>query len=301
MVMGFPMARSTPPAEATISSDLIRALLQEQMPELADLPMEFCGASWDSEIHRVGDAHAVRMPRRAQAAQLIENEQRWLAELGPILPLAVPTPLLRGKPAMGYPWPWSVVPWFDGVVLAHSPPLDQDKLIADLSGFLNALHIRADAHAPINDVRGIPLRDRDETTRINLHECADIDHDRIETLWGELAATPAWGGEPIWVHGDLHPLNLIVRGGRLTAVIDFGDITSGDPATDLAVAWMLFDADGRSEFRNACTIDGRTVDIHTWNRARGWALSLTLTLLAHSDDNPTMHRIATATLNQVLG
>jgi aminoglycoside phosphotransferase (APT) family kinase protein len=49
-----------------------------------------------------------------------------------------------------------------------------------------------------------------------------------------------WDGPPIWLHGDLHPFNLVVNQGRLSAVIDFGDLCAGDPATDLAVAWMLF-------------------------------------------------------------
>lgn len=270
------------------------------MPELADLPLEHQGAGWDNEIYRLGDHHALRMPRRAKSAPLIENEQRWLTELGPNLPLPVPVPILCGKPAMGYPWPWSVVPWFAGIPLAHSPALDQDRLIADLSGFLNALHVEADPHAPINEHRGGPLADRDQITRNRFEQCDGIDVERVEALWTELLETPTWGASPIWIHGDLHPLNLLVRGGRLAAVIDFGDITSGDPATDLGVAWMLFDEEGREAFRNACTIAGRSVDIHTWNRARAWALSLAIMMLSHSADNPTMHRIGTATLNQVL-
>lgn len=294
------MTKTTPAAETTISPDLIRALLQEQMPDVADLPLERVTNGFDNEIHRVGEDLAVRMPRRSAAASLMENEQRWLPELGPMLPIATPVPVVFGRPAMGYPWPWSVVPWFDGVPLAHSPPLDQQTLIDDLTGVLNMLHITADAEAPTNHYRGVPLAERDALTR-NYAELADgVDRGAVLELWDELLETPPWGGEPIWVHGDLHPLNLLVRGGRLAAVIDFGDLTSGDPATDLAVAWMLFDDEGRYEFRTACRIDGRGVDIHTWNRARAWALTLSLAMVAHSADDPTLRRLGIATLNQLL-
>lgn len=294
------MPNATPTAETTISTELIRALLQAQMPELADLPLVHQASGWDNEIYRVGDDLALRMPRRTLSGALVANEQRWLPEIGPALPLPVPIPVLAGKPALGYPWPWSVVPWFEGIPLAHSPALDQDRLISDLTGFLNALHVEADPHAPINEHRGIPLADRDELTRDRIAVCDGIDTERVEDLWTELLETPAFGGTPVWLHGDLHPLNMLVRGGRLAAVLDFGDITSGDPATDLAIAWMLFDDEGRYFFRSECKIDGRSVDIHTWKRARGWALSIAIMMLSYSDDNPTLRRIGMATLNQVL-
>jgi aminoglycoside phosphotransferase (APT) family kinase protein len=100
----------------------------------------------------------------------------------------------------------------------------------------------------------------------------------------------------LWLHGDLHPANVLVDHGRVSAVIDFGDITAGDPATDLAVAWMLFPADARSTFRAAAG----DIDDDTWTRARGWALSLALAYLASSADNPMFAALGKRVLAAVL-
>jgi len=299
------MPNNTPAAEVTISHDLIHALLQEFMPELADLPLELIGAGWDNEIHRVGKHHAVRLPRREAASDLIVNEQRWLPELVDMLPVTIPTPVYSGKPAFGFPWHWSVVPWISGVALAHAPALDSDRFMDELAGFLNAMHVPAPEDAPLNSSRGVPLPERAESFANNLALLDegildDGQEDEIRELWESLVNTPEWGAAPTWIHGDLHPLNMLVRAGSLHAVIDFGDLAAGDPATDLAVAWMVFDGDQREEFRRRLSIDGKSVGIHTWNRAKAWALNLAVAVLAHTADDPTLRRVGKATLHQVL-
>ncbi len=294
------MTKPTPAAETAISADLVHALLVEQCPALAGEESTFVSSGWDNEIHRIGEDHAIRMPRRTAAAKLVEHEQRWLPELAPTLPLPIPAPVFAGSPALGYPWSWSIVPWLPGVPIAHSPELDTELLIADLAGFLNALHQPAPDDAPENPYRGVTLQERSESFLTNLRATEGIDRESASDLWHELVDTPPWGEEPLWLHGDMHPLNLLVYGGRLSAVIDWGDITSGDPASDLAVAWMLFDQNDRAAFRDALELHGHGVGVHTWNRARAWALNLGIAFAAHSADNPTMRRLATATLHRVL-
>jgi aminoglycoside phosphotransferase (APT) family kinase protein len=302
------MTSDKPAAEVQINHDLIETLLNEFVKDLKDETIEFHGAGWDNEIHRLGSEYAVRLPRREAAANLIENEQRWLPELAPILPLPIPAPTHSGKPAFGFPWHWSVVPWLPGVPLAHTPAIDTAILIEQLSAFLNALHVPAPEDAPHNPLRGVPLSERADIVEAHIEQIAPIacaqgiDIDDVRTLWDELLGTPVWGGEPLWLHADLHPLNLLVRGARLSAVIDFGDITAGDPAADLSVAWMLFAAEqDRTAFRKMLTIDGHSVDIHTWNRSRAWALSHAVGCMANSADDPTIRRIGSTTLANVLG
>ncbi len=302
------MPATKPPADLKISHDLIDSLLKEFVPELAGLPIEFVAAGWDNEVHRIGTDHAVRLPRRKEGAPLVEHEQRWLPELADELPLAVPAPTHAGRPAFGFPWHWSVVPWIEGVPLAHSPTIAAELLIEQLTGFLGALHKPAPAIAPVNLYRGGPLVDRVQIVddRIDaieplLYEL-DLELSPIKSLWAELVETPAWGDEPTWLHGDLHPMNLLVRGGRLVGVIDFGDITSGDPATDLAIAWMVLDNDEhRNSFRQRSAINGRSIDVHTWKRARAWALSHATAILESSSDDPSMRRMAETTLKNVVG
>ena len=186
----------------------------------------------------------------------------------------------------------------DAAILYEDPYTAKQYVLV----ILNALHVPAPEDAPHNPVRGVPLPARADSFEANVELLADADHDHdaIRALWAELVDTPEWGGAPTWIHGDLHPLNMLVRAGRLHAVIDFGDLAAGDPATDLAVAWMVFDDEQRTEFRKRLSIDGKSVGIHTWNRARAWALHLAVAYLANSADEPTLRRIGKATLHQVM-
>jgi aminoglycoside phosphotransferase (APT) family kinase protein len=276
-----------PAAEVAVSVELVRRLLDEQHPDLADLPVEVLANGWDNLVCRLGEEFLVRLPRRAMAAELVAHEQRWLPELAGRLPLPVPAPVRVGQPTAQYPWSWSVVPFLPGRTAARSEPDDPWSAAAALGGFLNALHTPAPSEAPVNPARGIPLAGRAEGVLEGLAHVDPAHRATARRVWDAAAATPAWDGPPVWLHGDLHPANILVDRGRISAVIDFGDVTSGDPATDLSVAWMLFTAEQRAALRRAY---GHADDA-TWERARGWALALSLVFLTHSADNPLMRRI----------
>ena len=251
------------------------------------------GNGWDNTIARVGDEWMVRLPRRAAAAPLIESEQRWLPLLAPSLPLAVPVPWFAGQPGDLFPWVWSVCRWLPGKSAAAAPPLDLAEAALTLAAFITALHVPAPLEAPLNEFRGVALQRRAAAVEQRV-ATLEVDAPTVLNVWAQLCATPAWDGPPLWLHGDLHPSNMLTLDGRLSAVIDFGDITSGDPATDLAVAWMMFPPAERELFRCAADIDN-----HTWRRAAGWALNLSLAYLT-SDDTTSMPAIGRATLAQVL-
>jgi aminoglycoside phosphotransferase (APT) family kinase protein len=286
-----------PAAEVPVSVDLVRRLLLEQHPELAGRTVEVLANGWDNLVCRLGDDLLVRLPRRAAAAELVAHEQRWLPLLAPRLPLPVPAPVRVGRPGLGYPWSWSVVPYLPGTAAACRAPADLRRAADVLGGFLAALHRPAPPDAPANRFRGIPLAGRAEgvMTRLGHLDGRAERHAALE-VWQAAVAAPAWEGPPLWLHGDLHPANILVDHGRISAVIDFGDLTAGDPATDLSVAWMLLPAEQRETFRQAY---GRADD-GTWARARGWALALALAFLAHSADNPLMAGIGRRTLRAVL-
>lgn len=283
-----------PAAEVEVSAELVRRLLADQHPDLAHLPVEVMANGWDNVMCRVGDELVARLPRREMAVRFLVHEQRWLPVLGPRLPLPVPAPVRIGRPGLGYPWPWSIVPYLPGQVAAHSPARDA---AVGLGRFLAALHTPAASDAPANPVRGVPLAVRAATLAENLDAVAHlVDRGAVIRVWEAALAAPAWDGPPVWLHGDLHPANILVHEGRVSAVIDFGDITSGDPATDLSVAWMLLSPEERDAFRVAYG----AADEGRWVRARGWALALSLVFLAHSADNPLLARIGRRTIDAVL-
>lgn len=287
-----------PEAEFEITEALLRALLRDQAPELADEPIELVAAGWDNEIHRLGEAHAMRMPRREVAAPLVDNEQRWLPEIARRLPLPIAEPVVFGMPGHGYPWQWSVVRWHAGRPLGASPT--NRAMAEQLGTFLNALHEPAPTEAPTNPFRGGPLIERGERVQRDIQEHLPglIPHQTLAAVaerWELLLATPAFDGPPVWLHGDLHPNNVLVDDGRLSAIIDFGDITAGDPATDYLLGWMAFEADAREVFRRTVGADDAT-----WARGQAWALILSLVFAAQGEDDPSMFAIGEAGIHRVL-
>jgi aminoglycoside phosphotransferase (APT) family kinase protein len=293
-----------PAAEVDVSPDLVRRLLAAQQPDLAHLAIEVMAHGWDKVMCRVGDVLAARLPRREVAARFLVNEQRWLPVLEPRLPLPVPAPARVGQPGPGYPWPWSIVPFLPGQVASRNPPADLRDAAVSLGGFLGALHIPAAPDAPVNPSRGVPLADRSAAVTQNLSVLGGlVDRRAVMRVWEAAIVAPTWDRSPVWLHGDLHPANILVHRGRISGVIDFGDITSGDPATDLSVAWMLLPAECHDAFRNAYRAAGGyeyAASEDGWARARGWALALSLVFLAHSADNRPLAEIGHHTISAVL-
>jgi aminoglycoside phosphotransferase (APT) family kinase protein len=295
-----------PAAEVEVSADLVRRLLAGQHPDLAHLPVEFLANGWDNELYRVGDGLVARLPRRALGAQIIKNEQRWLPGLAPRLPLPIPYPERTGVPAHGYPYSWSVVAYLPGVPAAQARSFDPAGAAAALGGFLGALHVPAPAEAPANPFRGVPLAERAGTFAANLAVLTGqdlLDRDAVLRVWDAMLAAPGYDGPPVWLHGDLHPANILVNDGQVSGVIDFGDITAGDPATDLSVAWMLLPPACQAGFWSAYQAAGGSevqVTDALRARARGWALNFAIVFLAHSGDNPVLLEVGRRTLRTVL-
>ncbi len=292
-----------PPAEVAVDAELVRLLLREQFPDLAPRSLTVLANGWDNVVLRLGDDLLVRLPRREAAARLVTHEHRWLPGLAPLLPLSVPVPLQFGRPGPAYPWPWTITRYLPGAVVGDAQQLDMDHAARSLGLFLARRQRPAPRGAPVNALRGVPLRRRDEGFWASLPMVGDvIDSGRAQAIWrGVLTADP-WQHPPVWLHGDLHPANLLVENSRIVAVIDFGDITSGDPATDLAIAWMLFGRRDRQVFwstyaRHAC----HPLDSALQSRSLGWALALGMVFVAHSGDNPMIRNIGMRTLAAVLG
>lgn len=289
----------TPAAEIDIDDELVGALLRTQHPDLAG-PLHRVAHGWDNVIYRLGETLSVRLPRRRLAVELLRHEQRWLPQLAGSLAVAVPVPVRVGTPSDAFPWPWSINLWLAGRAAVELPAGQRAGLAVDLAGFMADLHRPAPPEAPGNPFRGVPLGTRSPAVEQRLDSGLVPRSDRLRQLWDELVGTAQWDGPPVWLHGDPHPANLLVDdAGRLAGVIDFGDLTAGDPATDLAGGWLVFDAVGREAFRAELS-RRHAVDDATWQRARGWALNIGTALAVSSDDNPAMAALAAHTLDQVL-
>ncbi|WP_419940573.1 aminoglycoside phosphotransferase family protein [Candidatus Palauibacter sp.] len=257
-----------PEPELRIDERLVADLLRAQHPDLADLPIHERHSGCDNVTYRLGDDLAVRLPRRSVAVELTIKEQTWLPSLARQLPVAVPVPLRVGVPGEEFPWPWSVVLWISGTTADLEPlGVAEGARVAD---FLAALHTIASPGAPTNPFRGGPLRDRagDVEGRLaRLSDRTDLVTPELLRAWRRAVAAPTDRARR-WLHGDLHPSNLIVRGGILTGVIDWGDLAAGDVATDLAAVWMLFED---RHARSACLASYGAPEALVV-RAMGWAI-----------------------------
>ncbi|OLF10070.1 aminoglycoside phosphotransferase [Actinophytocola xinjiangensis] len=260
------------------SRETVRALLTAQHPDLAHLELREVDGGWDNKLWRLGDELGVRVPVSERAPGLLRAEQRWLPELAARLPLPTPVPVRVGEPSALFDRTWTVTRWVHGEPADRVPISTADSAEA-LAGFLTALHRPAPPDAPRSPTRGVPLADlRDGFTEA----LTVLDDDRIagaaREVWDKAVAAAPWSGAPVWLHGDLHPANVVVRAGRLAGVVDFGDLSVGDPATDLAAAWVLLPEAG--PFLDRYTF----ADDATVARSRGWAVLRALILIAIGRD-----------------
>lgn len=260
------MTSSLHPDRAVPHPSVVRRLVDGQFPGWADLPLTRVQHSGtDHDVYRLGNDLVVRLPVVDRALGQAELERRWLPVLAPHLPLALPQHRAAGRPALGHPFPWSVWGWLPGrSVTGRLTDADADQL----AGFVVALHGIPLSGAPPRRPgdRGGPLADRDDEVRRALAEIGDlVDGASLLSCWTEAVDASRWSGD-VWLHGDLLPGNVLVHERAVSAVIDWGLLSTGDPAADLVAAWHLFDGAQRRRFLG-------TADDTAVARARGWVIS----------------------------
>ncbi|GAA1614076.1 aminoglycoside phosphotransferase family protein [Nonomuraea maheshkhaliensis] len=262
--------------EIEITAELVRQLLLDQHPDLADYPVRLGARGWANQLWRLGDDLAVRLPWMGETAdELLLKEHAWLPALAPRLPLPVPVPQRLGEPSARFPRPWIVTTWVPGEPADHAPVTRGAEAADALAAFLTALHQPApdQVDSAGQGGRGAPLADCHTGFARQLAEATERglipDPDAVRAVWEDAAAAPAWTGPALWLHGDLHPANVLTQNGTICGVIDFGDLFAGDPAYDLAAAWALLPDDALDRFHAAYR---PAPDAATLRRARGWAV-----------------------------
>ena len=263
-----------------IDKNLVHRLISIQFPQWKELPISPVKVGgWDNRTFHLGKEMLVRMPSAAIYANQVKKEQQWLPRLAPFLPLKIPRPLAMGKPGEGYPWDWSIYRWLEGNSASTSKITDMNDFATALAEFLIAFESIDATGGPLpgpeNFYRGGALAFYDgETCDILVTLKDKIDTKTVTAVWEEALAT-TWHDSPVWIHGDISPDNLLVEEGRLTAVIDFGQLAIGDPACDLSITWTFFKGESREVFRTLLKFDSSI-----WARARGWTLWKALNVAA---------------------
>jgi aminoglycoside phosphotransferase (APT) family kinase protein len=289
------------PDRSTIDVSLARRLIDSQFPQWSGLPIaEVEVDGWDNRTFRLGSELTVRLPTGEWYAKQVDKEQQWLPVLAPQLPLPIPLPVARGEPDSAFPYPWSVYRWLDGELASRRRIRNLPSFATTLATFLNALR-RVDATggpAPgqHNFYRGGPLGTYQEETLQAIDALGNEVHvDAVRRVWDDAMAT-SWDCEPVWFHGDVATGNLLVRDGRLAAMLDFGSSGVGDPACDMVIAWTFLSGLSRDRFR--AELD---VDAGTWSRGRGWALwKALITLVGHLERGAPQAATTRAEIDEIL-
>jgi aminoglycoside phosphotransferase (APT) family kinase protein len=276
--------------EVATDAALVQRLLTAQFPQWAELRIARVPSSGtDNALYRLGADMVVRLPRIGWAVDAVEKERMWLPVFAPHLPVDVPLPLANGKPGEGFDWPWTVYTWLEG----DNPSIGGGtiELAHELAAFVRAL--RSVPPEGPSASRGGPLAHEDVAVRRALEQ---LDVPRAAELWDEAVRAPQWTGPPTWFHGDLMASNLLLRDGRLAAVIDFGTCGVGDPACDLVPAWNFFPPDARELYRAELGVDDAT-----WLRGKGWALAKAVQAIPYyKETNPPLANNGRHVLRELL-
>ena len=232
------------PQRLTVEVETVGRLIAEQFPQWSGRPVSpVLTPGWDNFTFHLGDDMIVRLPSAAEYALAVEKEHRWLPELAKQLPVPIPVPLGLGRPHAGYPFCWSIYGWLPGEAAERIAVTDPIGIADDLASFLESLRGIDATGGPQpgihNWFRGATLRTYDVNARSALAELdGQIDVGLAASAWDHSLAA-RWDRKDVWFHGDLAPGNLLLEGGKLRAVIDFGTCGVGDPSCDLAIAWRL--------------------------------------------------------------
>lgn len=225
----------------------------------------------DNYTWMLGDTMTVRLPTGKEYAMQAKKEQRWLPYLQKGISLQIPKLVKVGVPCSLFEYPWGIYQWIDGETLDSCKDIDSSKVAVDLADFLKELHTIDCHEGPIagahNFYRGGSLHTyHQEVIDAIDHLESYFNKELVLSIWS-LALSSSWKKEPVWVHGDLVPTNMLVNDQRLSAVIDFGILGVGDPACDLAMYWTYFQGNSREAFKKQLNMDQ-----DTWNRGQGWVL-----------------------------
>jgi aminoglycoside phosphotransferase (APT) family kinase protein len=274
-----------PPTEVPISRELVRTLLAEQHPELADRDIADPFEGFNMAVFRLGEDLAVRLPRHRASVQSLQSEIQWIRLLANRWTFPTQRIVHVGRPGAQYPWCWAVTSWLPGE-LAADRPLDAGAA-PELGRALAEIHQPAPADAPFNSEQSVRLAAREPVLRQVLPQLPAVgasrglvvDLDAAATLWRQAIAMPD-DATRVWIHADLHPFNVISLRGQFGGIIDWSDISGGDPAVDLGFLHLLLPAAAM-----ATTFESYGgVDPATASRARAIGLVKAATLaVVHRD------------------
>ncbi len=285
-----------------INLNLVKQLISEQCNKYNGLPIiPIQSSGTEHTLYKLGNDHLIRLPKIEIECSNCNiytlNEYKITSDLANKLSIPISEPIFLDHPNLQYPYYWSIIKWNEG----YNPDIENideySVLAIELAKFINELH-----KVKINDTsysrRGLNLNTVDIETRNCILKLYDEFNTKLLLdLWSNYSNVPTWDKDPVLVHGDLLPSNILIKNMHLNAVIDFSDVGIGDPACDLIIAWSLFKYKSRKIFRNHLI----NIDDNTWIRGKAWALSIAAIMLPfYKNSNLVMAKLARTIINNLV-
>lgn len=274
-------------AELEVTETLAAELIAEQFPQLAPVRCAAFGVGWDNVALLVNGEYVFRFPRRQLGADLNEVEFKLMPTIA--LPLPVSAATLIGAATPKFKWSFGGYQMIPGQTAcrANLSEAQRINLAEPLAKFLRALHSIDTEFARTHGAGPDPLGRFDFPRRLNQarEQLAYVrEHrlfDQVDALLAIVDATPTdfHPRQDVLVHGDLYARHLIVNdAGKLSGVIDWGDVHLGDPIVDIAIALTVLPPSGRPIFRQYY---GEISNL-TWRMARFHAIRHTACVVPYA-------------------
>ena len=243
-----------------VSLEIAQKLIAEQFPQLSNLTVEKIGVGYDNMVYKVGEQYVFRFPRRDSAIQPQRMEGKILNRLAPLLPIAIPKPVLYGVESTRYPVPFLGYTYIQGAFPKQLSDERRGCSYHILASFIRKLHSFSveealQASVPYNRRNHSDMMERKKFLIEALSKVAayikEEDFKKIAAYVHAVEVLPIPLKETL-VHSDLHFMNLLVDyNGIVTGILDWSDLDIGHPAADLEVAYSFLPASFRDAFFQA--------------------------------------------------
>ncbi|QGQ99072.1 DUF1679 domain-containing protein [Paenibacillus psychroresistens] len=244
-------------AEWEVSEELAQKLISSQFPQLATKGVKKLGYGWDNTVFLVGTEYVFRFPRREIAINPLRMEGKILPELKDYLSIAYSIPLFFGEGDFNYPAPFLGYNYLPGEFPIGLSDKQRALSATTLAQFLKSLHafplqiaqeigVQLD-HRNLTDIAMRKEKLQQFISNLALHLSEDEYHAISNYL--EQLRTERVKQKHVFLHGDLHFKNMLVdENGRVSGIIDWGDINIGHPACDLNIVYSFLPPETRSDF-----------------------------------------------------
>ena len=273
----------------------VHTIISQQFPQYSHLEIrQVLKSGHDNRTYHLGNEFSLRFPSALEYSTQVIKEHTYCKKIQKMISFQSTTPVELGQPSDLFPYHFSINRWIEGESVNSFNVIDNNQLAKDCAKFLMELQqcdtsngIEPGVH---NFYRGGDLSVYHDETIQAIKHCTEFNQKQCIDIWN-MGLNAKHKGTNTWIHGDFEKDNLLVKNGKLCAVIDFGNMAVGDPACDYVMAWTYFDKPSRKVFLENLNLDSKTI-----YRAKAWALWKSLITL----NNPKRREIALYTLNELL-